>query len=646
MNIQFLEALSNTYPNINSVVNQIARLSAVQKLPKETEHFLSDIHGEHEAFRHILNNASGVIREKIDQAFSTSLVEKERASLASLIYYPKEKLEELNANGIADNEWALITISKLITLAKLVSLKFPISEVIQAIPLDYKDMILELLYADLNNVLKTEYYKEVLHSLVEHENENGLIIALCDTIKKLTVNKLHIVGDIFDRGPRPDIIMDMLLRHHNVDIQWGNHDVLWMGAGAGSRTCILNALNIAIKYNNLDFIEIGYGISLRPLSLFANEVYSHCDCSCFLPKSSTDTESREQLARMHKAVAIMLFKLEGMIIMRNPNFQMENRLLLNHIDYKAKTVEIGGKVYELKDCDFPTINPDDPYQLSEQESALLKQLSNAFLSSEKLQKHIRFLYTNGSIYKVKNGNLLFHGCIPTNEDGSFTQFNIKGILLSGKAYMDYVESKARQGYYAISHTRERQEGKDFLWFLWAGANSPLFGRSRMTTFERLFIADKATHKEAENPYYEYKNDEAYVLRILADFGLKGPNTHIINGHVPVRVIRGEKPIHANGRLIVIDGGFCKAYQSQTGIAGYTLIYSSMGLRLISHEAFKGTAEAISNNVDIFNSSMIYAPVLERIQISETDKGAYITEQIKALEILLDGYRSGVVKERG
>lgn len=303
MNIQFLEALSNTYPNINSVVNQIARLSAVQKLPKETEHFLSDIHGEHEAFRHILNNASGVIREKIDQAFSTSLVEKERASLASLIYYPKEKLEELNANGIADNEWALITISKLITLAKLVSLKFPISEVIQAIPLDYKDMILELLYADLNNVLKTEYYKEVLHSLVEHENENGLIIALCDTIKKLTVNKLHIVGDIFDRGPRPDIIMDMLLRHHNVDIQWGNHDVLWMGAGAGSRTCILNALNIAIKYNNLDFIEIGYGISLRPLSLFANEVYSHCDCSCFLPKSSTDTESREQLARMHKAVA-------------------------------------------------------------------------------------------------------------------------------------------------------------------------------------------------------------------------------------------------------------------------------------------------------------------------------------------------------
>ncbi len=646
MNIQFLEALSNTYPNINSVVSQIARLRAVLKLPKETEHFLSDIHGEHEAFRHILNNASGVIREKIDQAFSTSLLEKDRASLASLIYYPKEKLEELNANGISDNEWALVTISRLITLAKLVSLKFPLSEVIKVIPLDFKDMILELLSNDLSNILKTEYYKEVLHSLVEYENENGLIIALCDTIKKLTVNKLHIVGDIYDRGPRPDIIMDMLLRHHNVDIQWGNHDLLWMGAGAGSRTCILNALNIAISYNNLDFIEIGYGISLRPLSLFANEVYAHSDCRCFMPKSSSDSDSREQLARLHKAVAIMLFKLEGKIIMRNPGFGMEHRLLLNHINYTDKTVQIGDKVYALKDADFPTINPAAPYELSEREAALLKQLSNAFLSSEKLQKHIRFLYTNGSIYKVENGNLLFHGCIPSNEDGSFTSFPVHGKLLYGKAYMDYVESKARQGYYAISHSQERQEGKDFLWFLWAGANSPLFGRNRMTTFERLLIADKESHKEEQNPYYALKNDEEYVLRILSDFGLKGTNTHVINGHVPVRVKQGEQPIHANGRLIVIDGGFCKAYQPKTGIAGYTLIYSSSGLRLVSHEAFEGTAEAISKNVDIFNSSMIYAPVMERITIGETDKGDYIKDHIKALEILLDGYRSGQLKERG
>lgn len=645
MNIQFLEALSNTYPNINSVVNQIARLSAVLKLPKETEHFLSDLHGEYEAFRHILGNASGAIREKIDLAFSTNLLEKDRASLASLIYYPKEKLEELGASGEADNEWALVTISRLITLAKLVSLKFPLSEVISVIPLDYKDMILELLNADLSNVLKTDYYKEVLHSLVQNENENGLIIALCDTIKKLTVNKLHIVGDIFDRGPRPDIIMDMLLAHHNVDIQWGNHDVLWMGAGAGSRTCILNALNIAISYDSLDFIEIGYGISLRPLAVFANSVYANTDCSCFMPKSRGDGESREQLARMHKAVAIMLFKLEGRIILRNPSFQMEQRLLLEHIDYEKKTVRIEGKDYALKDCDFPTVDPANPYQLSEQEASLMKQLANAFLSSEKLQRHIRFLYTNGSIYKVENGNLLFHGCIPTEPDGSFTRFPVGGGEVYAKSYMDYVESKARQGYYAIAHSFERQEGKDYLWFLWAGANSPLFGRSRMTTFERLLIEDKSTHKEVQNPYYKYKDDEAYVLRILADFGLEGENTHVINGHVPVKVKEGEKPIHANGRLIVIDGGFCKAYQKQTGIAGYTLIYSSMGLRLISHESFPGTAAAIHNNVDIFNSSMIYAPVMERITISETDKGAYIKEQISALHILLEGYRSGIVKEK-
>ncbi len=649
LHLPYINALSESYPNINSTVNEITKLSAILKLPKHTEHFISDIHGEYEAFRHIFNNASGVIREKVDDLFGNTLLEKDRESLATLIYYPKEKLEEIRQFGDISNEWATVTINRLLSVCELICSKYTKSRVRDAIDPEYADILLELIYADMNDRNKRAYYKALLETIVDVESEDAFIIAITKTIKRLVVDKLHIVGDIFDRGPRPDIVMDMLIEHHNVDVQWGNHDILWMGAGSGSRTCLLNALNISIKYDTLDSIEIGYGISLRPLAVFANDVYADVDVSCFMPKTADDDNYSKkdiyQLARMHKAVAIMLFKLEGMIILRNPQFHMEDRLLLNKIDYENKTVNIDGKIYPLKDSEFPTIDPKDPYKLTDDEAEVLRQLSRAFTSSEKLQKHIRFLYTNGSIYKVENGNLLFHGAIPIDENGEFTKFDINGKIVSCKAYLDHVEAKARQGYYALPHTTERQVGKDFLWFLWAGRNSPLFGRDRMTTFERLLVADESTYTEAMNPYYKYNRDAKVVERILADFDLRGEHTHIINGHVPVKVKKGETPVHADGKLIVIDGGFCKAYQPKTGIAGYTLIFNSYGLRLISHEPFKGTQDAIKNNTDILSSSMIYESVAERITMGDTDKGQVIKDRLKGLKMLLSAYRSGLIKEK-
>ncbi|NMD38623.1 MAG: fructose-1,6-bisphosphatase [Christensenellaceae bacterium] len=649
LHLPYITALSESYPNIKSTVNEITKLSAILKLPKPTEHFMSDIHGEYEAFRHIFNNASGVIREKVDDLFGNTLLESDRESLATLIYYPKEKLEEIRQYGDISNEWATVTINRLLDVCELVSSKYTKARVRDAIDEEYADILLELIYADMKDRNKNKYYKALLETIVDVESEDAFIVAITKTIKRLVVDKLHIVGDIFDRGPRPDIIMDMLIEHHNVDIQWGNHDILWMGAGAGSRTCLLNALNISIRYDTLDSVEIGYGISLRPLAVFANEVYADVDVSCFMPKAiSDDNYSKKdiyQLARMYKAVAIMLFKLEGQVILRNPQFKMEDRLLLNNIDYENKTINIDGKTYPLKDCDFPTIDPKDPYQLTKEELDVLNQLSRAFSSSEKLQKHIRFLYTNGSIYKVENGNLLFHGAIPMEENGEFTKFDIGGKIVSCKAYLDHVEAKARQGYYALPHTNEKKEGKDFLWFLWAGRNSPLFGRDRMTTFERLLLDDESTYKEAMNPYFKYNRDPEVAERILADFDLHGDHTHIINGHVPVKVKKGETPVHADGKVIVIDGGFCKAYQPKTGIAGYTLIFNSYGLRLIAHEPFKGTQDAIKNNTDILSASMIYETVSERITIGDTDKGKIIKDRLKGLKMLLEAYRSGLIKEK-
>ena len=471
---------------------------------------------------------------------------------------------------------------------------------------------------------------------------------MCKLIKRLVVDHLHIVGDIFDRGPRADIIMDLLMDHHSVDIQWGNHDVLWMGAATGSRTCLATVLSNSITYNNLDVIETGYGISLRPLALFADETYQNCDLSCFQPKGPESGGLSKmdftRAARMHKAIAVIQFKLEGQTIMRNPSFHMEDRLLLDKIDFEKKTVKLPMGEYPLRDCDFPTIDPADPYRLSPEEHDLMDRLKHSFLHSEKLQRHIGFLYSKGGLYKCFNGNLLFHGCIPMDDKGEFLQFEFGGKTLSGKALMDFCETVAREGYYAREGTEERQFGKDFLWFLWCGRNSPSFGRDHIATFERRLIADKATWAEPKNPYYSFYNDSAVCVRILREFGLEGEHCHIVNGHVPVKSKDGESPIKGDGRLIVIDGGFCRAYQPTTGIAGYTLVYDSWGIHITAHEPFPGKETAIRDNKDILSTSMAFDRSENRIRIGETDIGHALQQTIDDLKELLAAFRRGDIKE--
>ena len=649
-NMRYLKALARQYPTVQAASTEIINLQAILNLPKGTEHFMSDLHGEYEAFQHILNNASGVIREKVDTLFGNTLPSSERAQLRTLIYYPQAKLDEIKAN-MSDpqelDEWYKITLNRLLQVCRLVSSKYTRSKVRKALPADFEYIIDELLHNSYDEYNKELYYDNILSTIIDIDRADAFILALATAIKRLVVDKLHIVGDIFDRGPRADIILDALMEHHSVDIQWGNHDILWMGAAAGSRTCIANVLNNSITYSNLEVIETGYGISLRPLALFANEVYGECDVSCFLPRNADEARFRPKdvalIARMHKAVAVILFKLEGQIILRNPSFNMEDRLLLDKIDYERGTIRLKGKEYPLRDCAFPTVDRNDPYRLSEEESRLMNQLSSAFLHSEKLQRHARFLYSHGGLYKICNQNLLFHGCIPMEPDGSFTRFDC-GKQLYGREYMDYVDAMARQGYYARHGTPQRQVGKDFLWFLWCGRGSPLFGRDKITTFERLLIADKSTWEEAKNPYYLYSAREDFCQKILQEFGLSGRHSHIINGHVPVRSKDGENPVKAGGKLIVIDGGFCRAYQPQTGIAGYTLVYNSYGIRIISHEPFESARAAIERNTDILSSSTVFETARTRIKVGETDIGQELRENIAGLRLLLSAYRTGLIRE--
>ena len=649
-NLRYLQMLSHQYPSIEAAATEIINLQAFLNLPKGTEHFMSDLHGEYEAFLHILNNASGAIKEKVDILFSNTLSARERAVLATLIYYTEAKLKEIKEETPPAEmaEWYKITLNRLMEVCRLVASKYTRSKVRAALPAGYEDIIDELLHTNYDALNKEQYYENIISTIIDIDRADEFIIAVSNTIKKLVVDRLHIVGDIFDRGPRPDIIMDSLMQHHRVDIQWGNHDILWMGAAAGSRTCIANVLNNCFTYNNLEVIETGYGISLRPLALFASETYRHSSLDCFMPRvpkeGSYDPKDLEQVARMHKAIAIILFKLEGQTIKRNPSFRMESRLLLDKIQYETGTIEMEGKVYKLKDWDFPTVDKEDPFRLSEEEAEVMSQLRFSFQQSEKLQKHVKFLYSKGGMYLCCNQNLLFHGCIPMEEDGSFTQFDVDGQMLSGKAFIDYTEAVARQGYYARWGTPERQRGKDFLWFLWCGSSSPLFGRGKMATFERLLIGDPELSKEGKNPYYVHNEHEEACLRILKEFGLSGEYSHIVNGHVPVRIKDGENPIKANGRLIVIDGGFCKVYQPQTGIAGYTLIYNSHGIRITSHEPFAGVEDAIRYNKDILSTSVIFETRESRIKIADTDDGAKIREDIADLKELLEAYRTGLIKE--
>lgn len=648
---KYLVELSKSYPNRSAALSEVINLNAILNLPKGTEHFMSDLHGEYEAFLHIRQNASGVIRRKIDALFSRSMTSSERAELCTLIYYPEEKLDKILENKTDTAEWYKVTLLKLLEICRFVSSKYTRSKVrkqIKKVADGYDYIIDELLNNDYDAINKGQYYENIISTIIGLGAAKDFISALCAAIKGLVVDRLHIVGDIFDRGPRADIILDELLKDNSIDIQWGNHDVLWMSAAAGSRTAIATVLNNSITYKNLDVVEIGYGISLRPLSLFANEVYKDSDVTNFMPKGSSEGDFLNQdddllVARMHKAISIIQFKLEGQTILRNPEFNMNDRLLLDKIDRKNKTVNIAGKDYPLKDCDFPTVDEKDPYALTEQESEVMRYLKNAFMRSEKLQRHTRFLYEKGEIYTIFNNNLLFHCCIPLNDDGSFMKFDFAEGK-SGKAFLDYCDRVARQGYFSKEGSTAKSNGKDFLWFLWCGKDSPLCARKKMTTFERLLVANKETYEEPKNYYYECWNDEKIIDNIFEEFSLKGKNSHIINGHIPVKTNLGEAPIKAGGKLILIDGGFCKAYHKSTGIAGYTLIYNAEGMRISAHEHFKGVEEAIGNNTDIVSETVIFEHATDKIRVKDTDTGKEISEKINDLMLLIKCFELGTIKE--
>lgn len=626
--LKYLELLSQKYPTVQAACTEIINLNAILNLPKGTEHFVSDIHGEDEAFCHILNNASGVIREKVDRLFEKTLSTRERTELCTLIYYPDRKLEELRRE--IDDEWYQITLYRMIEVCRLCASKYTRSKVRKALPKDFEYIIDELLHTSADDKDKQGYYEHIISTITDIGRADAFIIALASVIKRLVVDRLHVVGDVFDRGPHADVILGKLMAHHAVDIQWGNHDILWMGAAAGSGACIACVLNISTKYSNIDFVETAYGINLRPLALFAQETY---------------TDDTDLLDHMHKAIAIIQFKLEGQVIMRHPEYGMEDRLLLDKIDFSDMTVTVDGIKYGLNDYDFPTVDPEHPYDLTPEEADVVAQLIYSFTQSEKLQKHVKFLFSQGSLYLTFNGNLLFHGCIPMTEDGAFYEFDTGERKLSGKALMDYADALARQGYYAKEGTAARQYGRDFLWYLWCGRRSPLFGRSKIATFERMFIDDKAAWQEEKDPYYQFIEDPDMCVKILAEFGLTGQYSHIVNGHVPVRVREGELPVRGGGKAIVIDGGFCRAYQEQTGIAGYTMFYNSYGIRLVSHEPFPGLSDAVKSNKDILSTYVVFDTAQARITVGETDVGRALQQDIDDLTALLTAYREGIVKEK-
>jgi fructose-1,6-bisphosphatase-3 len=532
----------------------------------------------------------------------------------------------------------------------LVSSKYTRSKVRKAMPQEYAYIIDELIHTNYEDTDKRDYYENIISTIIDLDRASNFLVQLCQLIKRLAVDHLHLVGDIFDRGPGADIIMDSLMNYHSVDVQWGNHDILWMGVASGSRTLVATVLANSLRYNNLDVVETGYGISLRPLSVFADEFYRSTDVAQFAVKLSGEEEKhysekdKLQAARMHKAITMILFKLEGQKIRRNPGFHMDDRLLLDKIDYEQGTVVIDGETHPMLDTDFPTVDPKDPYALTPEEDAVIRTLTRSFRHSEKLQAHVRFLYSKGSLYRIFNGNLLFHGCIPMTEEGTLMTFDVAGEKLAGRAFLDYADLTARRAYYNKIGSPEREQGMDFLWWLWAGRNSPIFGRDRMTTFERRFIADESTWTETKNAYYRYYQDPAVCDMLLREFGLEGPHCHIINGHVPVKSKKGESPVKGGGKLLVIDGGFCKAYQKTTGIAGYTLIYNSNCLRLVSHEPFAGRDLAIRENWDIASSSVVFERMEERIKIAQTDVGRQLQEQIRDLKDLLDAYRQGAIVE--
>ena len=647
--LKYLKLLSRKYSSVSEASAEIINLKAILNLPKGTEHFLSDIHGEYEPFVHVLKNASGVVKRKIEELFGNSMIESERRRLATIVYYPEQKLDLIEKEETQEEieDFYRITIYRLIELLRYASSKYTRSKVRKFLPEDFRYIIEELLHPDSTSPHKDEYYKSIVDNIIEIDRARVFIIEVSKAIQKLVIDRLHIVGDIYDRGPRPDIIMDTLINYHNVDIQWGNHDILWMGAAAGQKVCVANAIRISARYANLDIVEDIYGINILPLATFALEAYKEDPCTEFMPKISDDeasTTERSLIAKMHKAISIIQFKLEAEIIKRRPEFEMDHRLLLDKVNYEEGTIELKGKTYKLKDNNFPTIDPKNPYKLTPREEMVIEKLATSFENSDKLQKHVEFLFSKGSIYLKTNGNLLVHGCVPLTEDGDFMSMKIDDKSYKGKELMDKMESYIRKGYFLDKKNSEKEYGKDMMWYLWTGKCSSLFGKDDMTTYERYFIAEKETHKENKNPYYTLREEDEVLKKIFDEFDLDFESGHIINGHVPVKSKNGESPAKAGGRILAIDGGFSRAYQGKTGIAGYTLIYNSQMMQLVSHEPFSSAEDAIINENDILSTSIIVERRAERMFVRDTYDGMKIQQEINDLKLLLLAYKKGLIKE--
>lgn len=651
LDLKYLQLLAQSFPNISEASTEIINLQAILNLPKGTEHFLADIHGEYEAFQHILKNASGNIQRKVNELFGNTMREADKKELCTLIYYPDQKLELIKASEDNIDDWYHITIHQLVSVCRLVSSKYTRSKVRKSLPRDFSYIIQELLHERTDDVNKADYVNVIIDTIISTGRADDFIIAISNVIQRLSIDQLHILGDIYDRGPGAHIIMDTLSTYHSWDIQWGNHDILWMGALAGNRACQCNVIRLSLRYANLTTLEEGYGINLVPLATFAMETYGDDPCEEFVPKIASSDSARidEKTSRltalMHKAITILQFKEEAAIIRRNPLWKMNDRLLFNNVDFDKGTITLDGQEYELKSNSFPTIDPKDPYRLTPEEQLLMDKLNHSFQVSEKLHKHIRLLLQHGCMYAIYNNNLLFHASIPLTEDGEPREVEIApGVKYSGKELLYNIGMMIRTAFQSDSSEDEREYATDYFLYLWCGPDSPLFDKSKMATFERYFIEDKSTHNEEKGNYFKLRDNEQIVDRILDAFGVSGDNRHIINGHVPVHVSSGENPIKANGKLMVIDGGFSQAYHKETGIAGYTLVYHSRGFVLVQHEPFTSTSDAIQKCTDIKSTTIIVEMSAHRMSVADTDIGHELSKQIKDLERLLYAYRHGYIKE--
>jgi len=650
--LRYLELLSRSFHSVAAASTEIINLEAILNLPKGTEHFLTDIHGEYEAFQHVLKNASGSVSRKVDEIFGNTLLSGEKKDLCTLIYYPEEKLRRVLGDPIDADEWFVVTLNRLVRVCRTVSSKYTRSKVRKALPPDFSYIIQELLHETESDPNKQGYVNQIIKTIISTQRAPQFIVAMCNLIQRLIIDQLHIVGDIYDRGPGAHIIMDTLCRYHNVDIQWGNHDLLWMGAFAGNDCCIANAVRISLRYANMETLEDGYGINLLPLATFAMDTYHNCTLECYQPKikySRKMYNEKEQriISQMHKAISVIQWKLEGEIIDRNPSYGMEDRKLLNFIDYEKGTILIDGVEYKMKDTEFPTVDPKDPYKLTEEEQQIVAGLNYNFTTSEKAAKHLEFMLSRGAFYTVSNGNLLYHASIPLNEDGSFKSVLVLGRKYKGKALLDRLNSLVQTACRRSMDLKNDQKRRcvDFMWYLWCGPDSPSFDKAKMATLERYLLTDKEPQKEGKGWYYKLQNNREVCENILAEFGINEEHSHIINGHVPVKTIKGEAPVKADGKLLVIDGGFSRAYQTETGIAGYTLVFHSRGLHLVQHEPFESAKKAIEEGTDIISNTVLQEFNSRRLTVRDTDKGKLLEQQIADLRRLLQAFRLGFIREK-